>query len=187
MKVKIIAPLSMLLLAMAFNKGFSQAVPNDSTKISKSYWGSVGIGASSSGFSASFIANAELLNRWLISANVQGEGPLFGDGNEVTTFNVLAGKVFKQKFCFLTLSAGLGYISVTNVSNSFNFFSPAVTTQRSTIGLPIVVQGYLVAFQTLGIGLSGYVNLNTIQSTAGINICIALGRLSTHKRNKVAN
>jgi len=187
MKLKISTILIVLVLTVAFNKCFSQAGVNDTTKIRKCYWGSVGIGGSTSGFSASINANAELSNRWIIAANVQGEGPLFGNGNQVAEVNVFAGKILKQKFSFFTLSAGLGYVSIANVTNSFNFNSPSVTTYRSTMGVAVSIQGFLVGFQTLGIGLSGYVNLNTIQSTAGINICVALGRLSTHKRKNVGN
>jgi hypothetical protein len=182
MKTNTIAALTMLVLIVAFNRGFSQAVPNDSTKIPKSYWGSLGVGQSSLGaFAGKLDANAEFANRLLVTASFQGETNSILGGTQLASYNLLLGKIFKQRISMFTLSAGIGLVNVT--TKSFNLFStePSVSTSQTGIGLPIVIQGYLVAGQTVGFGVSGYLNLNTVKTTAGITFSLAIGHLATHK------
>jgi len=153
--------------------------------IPRCYWGSFGFGPSSLGaFSGSFNANAELANRVLVTAGVQGETKAFlSNSAEVDSYNILVGKIFKKKFSLLSVSVGLSLVDVVNTTG-YDLFSsqPPVKTDQYTIGIPILIQGYLVAFQTVSLGFNGYINLNTINTTAGIMVSVAIGRMATHTK-----
>jgi len=153
----------------------------DGIIIPRSYWGSLGIGTGSLGsFTFSVNANQEFSYRLLITACAQAETNAFFGSTTIASYGVLAGEVFKQKFSLFTVSAGL---SIVNVGTSSGFFNSVPVTSQTTIGIPILIQGYLVGLQTVGLGLNAYANLNSIRSTLGLTLNLALGRMATHKKS----
>jgi len=183
MKRKIMIAVIMLVLTVAFDKGFSQGMQSDTAKMPNGYWGSLGLGETSLGFfTGRADANAELSDGYLIAGSAQVESSSVFGGTEVDSYDILFGKIFKQGISMFTLSAGLGLVNVTTKSSTLFSTAPQVTTSQTGIGLPIVIQGYLVAGQTFGFGVSGFLNLNTVKTTAGVMFSLAIGRLATHKK-----
>ena len=178
-----------LLFIIAFSllgyQGISQNLTNDNSDYVKCYWGDVGLGGSSLGsISAALGFHFEINRHVLITANIMGEANSFIDFSskpkiDVNTFNLLVGKISKQKSSIITYSAGLGLINYYKKTYPGGFLSPlpAVTTKKYSIGIPLLISGYLIGFRTVGFGLSVYANLNTINTTAGLTLNFGIGRM----------
>jgi hypothetical protein len=186
---------AILLFAITFTRSFAQSASRDSTKTPKSYWATFGLGYSSLGSIAAHLdGNAEIWNKCVITANLQTEvSDFFGKAGttnfQVTTYNLLAGKIFKQKLTFITVSAGLGLVDV----NTYNGYDKGIlvfvkTDSKNQFigGVPIIIQWYGVINEVVGFGINGYVNLNTVRTTAGFTINIALGRITTRHGKTLA-
>jgi hypothetical protein len=164
----------------------------DTTKIPHAWWVNMGFGKGTLGsLSANVALQAEVPKHWLISASFQAEPNHVGTKNlggaahdvDINSGNLLFGKIYKQTYSFWSVSAGLSFVNM-DINDSYGIFpgAPASTqNNRYTVGIPIVVQGYIVGLQCAGIGLNAYVNLNTLQTTAGFQVQVALGRMQTHK------
>jgi hypothetical protein len=169
---------------------FGQVKSADSTQVPKSYFAAGGIGLSSLGsFSAMLVANAEIKNRILLSANWIGETNVrildsrAGHDVDVNSFNLLAGKIYKQRHSLISFSTGLGLVKVDERDVGGGVFGKVNPVGReTTVGIPVLVQAYAIGFQAIGVGLNLYGNLNTKQSTAGFQLSVALGRISTRPR-----
>ncbi|MDB5123392.1 MAG: hypothetical protein JWP94_1521 [Mucilaginibacter sp.] len=180
------------LVLSSFAAAFGQAGHRDSTDIRRSLWGASGLGGSSLG-ALSFMANgnAEIQHHWLLSVSAQAESSTFFNltakpTTGVNTYGVLAGKIIKPRFAFFTISAGAALVNVYTHTNPGLFGTgPQTRTSRYTIGFPILLQGYGVLFRALGVGLSGYVNINSVKTTSGIHMSMAVGRLTTRKNRYI--
>jgi hypothetical protein len=102
----------------------------------------------------------------LLTGTAQADAPIFGSITTINTYGLLIGKVYKPHPGLFGLSAGLAVMQVDD---------------KTTIGIPILLQTNLVLLQVLGIGINGFANLNTTTPSAGFDIGIALGRMRTHK------
>ena len=134
--------------------------------------------------SAMLGANAEVKNRLVVSLNWTGETSSVLDFTakhvvDVNSFNILAGKIYKQRNSLMSFSAGLGLARV----HTFDSRNGAASYTETTVGLPLSIQAYAIGFQAVGAGLNLYANLNTKQSTAGIHVSLALGRISTRQKH----
>jgi hypothetical protein len=181
--------LTIVLLAATLTTVNAQT---DTSKIPHAWWLNMGFGIGTlRSLSANIGVQAEIPKQWLISASFQTEPNHFGEKSlggavhdvEINSGDLLLGKIYKQTYSFWSVSAGLSLVNM-DIHDSYGVFpgAPASTqNNRYTIGIPIVVQGYVVGLQCAGIGLNGYVNLNTLQTTAGFQFQVALGRIQTHK------
>ncbi len=174
-----------LLLDSVYVKAFRQAAYeralDDNDKIEKCSWFAFGFGPStgpSNDSSDVFLnGNLELYGKSLVTADIRINPAIFG--TDVENYSILLGKITKQKFSFFTASAGISFVS----SHTTYLFSSRNNSNEAGIGIPILLQGYVVAAQAVGLGINVYANINTIGSSAGISFCLAFGRLSTHERN----
>ncbi len=148
----------------------------------RNYWASAGYGAGT--FAENLIdlnLTGELKNNWILTGNVQVEmdaRKTYAQPGvvELSTYNLLIGKLHHFGNSLFTTSIGLGVVH----RNSFDTNSAGATlneVDENTIGLPINVQGFYLPFKWGGIGLNGYVNLNTLQTIAGVNFSIAIGNM----------
>jgi hypothetical protein len=176
-------------------KGYGQRA--DSVAVPRSWWFSIGAGGTTLGaLSGSTSFNFESAHHWLLSANFEGEtSGVFNTQSSLDTYNVLVGQIVKTRFAFFTASIGLGLADYYNNLNEtsqynisegggsqFSLFSAITADDRYAINVPIILQAYMVAFQRFGVGLSAYANLNTARSSAGVNINIAFGKLTTYQK-----
>lgn len=155
--------------------------------VPNSYWLDLGAGKSSSGFATVvWDANAQVSANWFITGRLQGElnnisSVGFSHGTGIYAYDLLAGRMLNQKFGLLILSAGLGLVHIiSNVGAPRSGFNN-LTTNIQTAGVPILIQSYLVSMHTFGLGLSGYVNLNTVRCTAGVTLNLAIGQFQSGK------
>lgn len=79
---------------------------------------------------------------------------------------VLYGRVAKKKYGFASLSGGLA-VAKGN-PNSENI---------TTLGLPLETQLFFTPFSFLGLGITGFANINPEESFYGGLICIQIGKL----------
>jgi hypothetical protein len=179
--------LTIILFAATITASTAQTSP-DNSNIPHAWWGAIGIGASSLGaISGEYSINVQIPNNWLISAYIEGgtnKLGKFSDSNtyqDVVNFSLLAGKIARQKYTLLSVSAGLGLVDVRTGTGSYSLGTPYTNKDQYTVGVPIILQTYLVGLQACGIGLNANFNINTIKPTANINLCFALGRMQTHK------
>ena len=66
--------------------------------------------------------NLEIIDHWLIAAAITSEANSVSNVTpapniRMNTYNILAGKIYKQMFSLVTLSAGLGVVSVYTYNN----------------------------------------------------------------------
>lgn len=169
-----------LLVSIFSTKSYAQIVKNDSTGFRPSIWGSVGLGTSSLGsFSGMASVNAEVIGHFILSANGTAESDAFIFSNtDVTTVNLLAGTLLKQKYFLLALSGGLGYVNAYQLNPN-----SGIGANRSGLNIPLMAQGYFVLAPGFGLGVGAYLNLNSIKTTAGLTASIAFGQLGTRKEN----
>ena len=174
-----------LLLDSVYVKAFRQAAYeralDDNAKIAKCSWVALGYGSNTGSYNhvgninLFLNGNLEISNNLLLTADLIADpGPY---GNVDLNYAFLFGNIFKQKVSFLT--ASIGFELVNEITNSFLF----ARVTNTGIGIPILIQGYVVAAQSVGLGINVYANINTVKSSAGISISLAFGRLSTHERN----
>jgi len=167
----------------AFRIAAYEKAVDDNSNIQKCYWVAAGFGQSSLGFfSIGANVNGELPRRQLITASVIGDTQSFLGGSDETNIGLLYGHIFKQGSFFFTVSAGISYVYFETIDVYLFSTMPSTKTSQSGVGVPILVQGYFVAGQVVGFGINAYVNINSIQTTAGLTFTLALGRLSTHER-----
>jgi hypothetical protein len=179
-----------IFLAGVVSAASGQVRSVDSTGIRKSYWIAGRVGLSTLGsVSGMLVANAEIKNHILISASTTGETNGILDFSathsvDVSSFNMLAGKIYKQRHSLISFSAGLGLVKIDTHDSEPGIFGKVYPeSSETTIGIPLLIQAYAIGFQTIGVGLNLYGNLNTKQSTAGIQVCLALGRIATRPRH----
>ncbi|MDB5132068.1 MAG: hypothetical protein JWR02_1817 [Mucilaginibacter sp.] len=199
-KITLAVFMSAIMLLACCTAAFGQAAATNNINAKHNYWGSLGFGPTT--FGSSVLGgdlNAEIANQWVISAESKVELQSFLSSNvTVTTYDILAGKIFKQKFSFITVSAGLGLVDLNTVTTSTNAPTVSSTPQNQftltfpsytwhdqyALNIPIEVQMYFVPVTPFAVGVGAYVNLNTIRTTAGFTVRLALGRMSTHLSKK---
>lgn len=195
MKIAVIIFLPAVILLANFTTAYSQTVKPDSITARRNYWASISLGASSLGqLSAGLDVNAELANHWAIAANIKGESNRFLDiyqetpNVDVTTYNILGGKIFKQRSSFLTVSAGLGLADVYTYTYLLpnGSYAKDITSQqdRYALNIPIEVQMYFVPVTPFAVSIGAYVNINNVKTTAGISGKFSFGRMSTHNTRR---
>lgn len=91
--------------------------------------------------------------------------------DHITDIGVLYGRVLKGRWGYGAISAGLGWTGgKTEASNG-------TEEKFSTVGLPILGEIYFTPFSFLGIGASGFGNLNVEHPFAGIALSLQIGDL----------
>jgi hypothetical protein len=171
------------LLLAGSTSAFGQTTGADSINLKPNYWGSIGGGPTTLGaIGLNADVNAEISDHWFISTEGQVETQtflnLFGSNVSTASLNVLTGKVFKQRLTFITVSAGLGLVDV-NTYNSGGLFSntPSSSQDQYAVNVPIEVNVYFVPVTPFAVGVGLYANLNAINTTAGVTVRLAFGRM----------
>ncbi len=178
---KIIIKSFIVTLTLLF--GFTALAQKPSEgKLSRTYWLSIGLGPTTFGSSAVANVNVEIARDWFITAefedDVNSHGSYPDDDAKYFNYNIMAGKMYKKKFGLATWSAGLGFIDEATIQSEGVYpLEMLVFKDRYTLGIPFKVQGYLVEFKAIGLGLGIYGNLNLFQTKAGVDISLAIGRL----------
>lgn len=178
-----------------FKKAHGQVIKADSITARRNYWGSISFGASSLGsLAAGLDANAELASHWAVTIEARGELNRFWGiyqetpNVDVNTYNVLGGKIFKQRSSFLVVSAGVGLVDVYSYTYLLpnGSYAHDITSQqdRYALNVPVEVQMYFVPVTPFAVSIGAYVNLNKLKTTAGITGKFAFGRMSTHNTRR---
>ena len=121
-------------------------------------------------------ANFEFYRQLIVSPDIHLASSWFG-GTSEESYSILLGKIFKQKYSFIVVSTGLAFDQSQSNDNS-----SLGNTSGSGIGIPFLIQAYVVIGQAVGLGIGAYADLSTNKSTAGITLSLAIGKLSTHER-----
>lgn len=104
-----------------------------------------------------------------------------GEKISVSSFYALGGKVWVGRATLATVSAGLGLVQVHTYQDGGLFTPSRDHRHQNTVGVPLQVQGFVVVRRSLGLGLTGQLNLNAAQTTASLAISLALGHLPTRQ------
>jgi hypothetical protein len=191
LKIPTIVFFSAAMLFGNFTAALGQAAKADSITARRNYWGSIGLGPTTLGEGMiTADVGAEMSNHWVISAEAKGETSLLLRSSpppsyiDVTTYNILTGKIFKQSSSFITVLAGAGLANVDKNNNPDYSPGPASRQNRYTLNVPVEVQMYFVPATGFAVSIGAYVNLNNIKTTAGISGKLAFGRMSTHNKRR---
>jgi hypothetical protein len=190
LKTALVFFLSATMLLTWCNTAFGQTTATDSVNLKPNYWGSIGGGPTTLGaVGLNADVNAEISDHWFISTEGQVETQtflnLFGSNVSTATLNVLAWKIFKQRLTFITVSAGLGLVDLNTFSSGGLFSTtPSTSQDQYALNVPIEVNVYFVPVTPFAVGVGAYLNLNAINTTAGITVRLAFGRMSTHAKQR---
>jgi len=148
------------------------------------YWINLGIGGSSYGFSAGGNASFQIKNTvgsFRIICNE--ELSFFKTPNKLWDIGFMYGLISKKERSLASISAGIGIISSSErgreLSCDGNGWFSSCEYQMSnniTIGIPIEAQLFLTG-KYIGIGISGFANINSESSYAGALLCLQFGEL----------
>jgi len=186
--MSIITACFLMMFAFSFIKSSGQEVYR--ANIPNSYWLDLGAGISSSGYgTVVWDANVEVSQNWFITGRLQGELNNFSSfgfnrGAGLYAYDLLMGKMLNQRFGPLILSAGVGLVDIVSPGGGPGSGYNNSTTNIQTVGVPILIQSYLVSLHTFGLGVSGYINLNTVRCTAGVTVNLAIGQIEAYKKNE---
>ncbi|MBW4889799.1 hypothetical protein KXQ82_08730 [Mucilaginibacter sp. HMF5004] len=160
---------------------------NDSLRTPSSLWLSFGVGSNSiTDAWGRFDMNVEIAHRWLLTGNVAGSiaEHIINVPTHVArhgTADLLFGRLYKKGQCLFSASAGLGltHFNSYDTDGTGSYLNQHI---QNTIGIPVLVQGYLVGFNTLGVGIGGYANFNTVRNEVGLSLSFAFGKMVTVKK-----
>jgi hypothetical protein len=97
---------------------------------------------------------------WLLTT-VRTSGFLWGDQDISMLFGILA----KEKYAYVSLSAGIGYTYV-------QYYSWEEGPGGNTVGLTFESQMFLTPFSTFGLGVISFANVNPKRSFIGVALCM---------------
>jgi len=91
--------------------------------------------------------------------------------DHITEISALYGRVMKRRWWYGAISAGIGWTEERTV------WSDGTEENVATVGIPILGEIYFTPFQFVGIGASGFGNLNVEHPFAGIVFSLQVGNL----------
>jgi hypothetical protein len=145
-------------------------------------WAEMGSGASTRGISSNLSLNLNILHSDIFTLQLAGRDEIRWEGNESSSgINFLYGKIYKGKAGFISASAGLSYLigNLRGVATSYEGSAGAYKVYDmipySVMGLAMEQQAFLTRKKGLGIGIEALENLNSINTSAEIMLCIAIG------------
>ncbi len=145
-------------------------------------WGSAGFGISTYGL----VLNAHIAfqqDAHLFTANMNYNME-FGFSSEYAPDNILElsflyGRSYGNSSLIMSYSTGLGYVRVDKyIGESYTPYGDKYQKRdvNSTVGLTVQGEILSLLYDNIGYGLTGFVNLNTIQPFAGITMSIYVGK-----------
>ncbi len=135
-------------------------------------WVNLGIGGSSNGISLGINGSHQIKYHVIsLRALYDEEWSLKSYPDKFTELGLLYGISSKKtgKFFFVSISTGISF-----VAGSVNTYNEEM--DYVTFGLPIEIQLFLTG-KHVGIGISGFANINRESSFVGALLCIQLGNL----------
>jgi hypothetical protein len=139
-------------------------------------WGSVGLGIGVFGGAESALAGTLGVtvqrDRTLFRVRAAGVEEVFEDS--LLEITGLVGRAYRENGYFGALSAGLGYV---RVRRSGGLFSDDPDATVGTIGLSMGAQLYRQPVRFGGIGLDGFMNVNSEASVVGITLGLQFGNV----------
>ena len=203
MKIKVMITLAIIIAGIG--RSAAQDTARSKVNIPHAYWVDLGIGSSTLGGGGSLIyGNAQITKNIVITGGFHFETdqtssskafdfspyPAYKETNLSST-SLLIGKINKGEGAMYVISAGISYVEHADRYHSafggFSFGSSsaggsgAVDTQtKYTIGLPVLIRGYLVIGQCVGLGLGIHGNFNKEQCTGGVDLILSFGQIQTH-------
>ena len=146
---------------------------------SEALWVNAGVGRASVG-PALGLGLSYRSGSHIASARLLGGGPfdLFGPGygTDVAEISFMYGRAGGGALGGRSISAGVGLVSGEHRREGGRF-SPQVEEFGPTVGIPIEAQFIFSPIRFLGVGVTGFANLNTEASFAGALLSLHLGKL----------
>lgn len=177
--------LSILALLISLTISVKAHPSPDTPNRPRYYWftGGLGIGTQRSIVVIGAL-NAEVTHNMILTADAgfhTNDFP-FKEGTRlaIASYNLMAGRMFTTSRLLFNVSAGIGYSRGYIAYYSWSNLSASTLSSKKTKGsvnFPIAFQGYFTPLRFLGIGLGGFINLNSIKTTGGVTLSYALGRV----------
>jgi hypothetical protein len=168
-------------IVIFLNRGYVQE--NDKSE-NEFYWINLGLGGSSYGFSVGGNASFQIKNTvgsFRIICNE--EFSFFKTPNKLWDIGFMYGFISKKKWSLASISAGIGIINSSVRGRQLScdgngWFSSCeyAMSNHLAIGIPIETQLFLTG-KHIGIGISGFANINSESSYFGALLFLQLGKL----------
>ena len=193
------------ILTICFCFCFMKALSQDSSKTKTiTYYrvtlgGGIGKGypqaESQSGIGGTFRAAIQReKNLYTVGTTALGEIKIFNYSNvnnNISSIEVMYGKVLSSNKFFCSISGGLGYINSEEagafISREggwlFGYYNYE-RIKKSSVGIPISFQTFWIPTKFYGIGLDFYANINSINSFYTVSLCHQFGKLRPAIKNK---
>ena len=131
---------------------------------------------------------------YTLSTTAVGEIALFDNSNvnnNISSIEVMYGKVLSTNKFFCNISGGLGFIRSQEkgafISREgfwlFGYYNYE-KINKSTIGIPISFQTFWIPTKFYGVGLDFYANINANNSFYVVSFCHQFGKLRTSLKRK---
>ena len=131
---------------------------------------------------------------YALSPTSQQELGLFNFSNvrsNISTVNIMYGRVLSSNNFFCSISAGVGYVFTEEkgaiISREGGWLFGINTYEKlnhSTIGVPISLKTFWVPVKFYGIGIDFNANINSKSSFYSVNFCHQIGKLRAAKKKK---
>jgi hypothetical protein len=128
---------------------------------------------------------------YALDARVLGELQIFDYSkvnNSISSVELNYGRGFKKNSFFSCVSAGIGWVTSVQkgklLSRQGDWFSSVSSYEKithHTIGFPISVKAFWVPLKFYGLGIELFININSIKTFYGINLCHQFGKLKAKK------
>ncbi|WP_211483060.1 hypothetical protein [Fodinibius roseus] len=139
-----------------------------------SFWINAGIGVGTPGIAGIASASYQFLGSNLLSLRGAITGELFGD--ELWDIGLLYGRATTAQDYHASISAGLAVMGGSRSSGGLFSDTPREEVSRQ-VGFPIGGQLFWLPSRFIGLGLSGFANLNGERSFAGLAFSLQIGKL----------
>ncbi len=123
---------------------------------------------------ASYLSDFGLLSIDYLGASRVGREPAIPSTARLEAFSELSGLYgicYHAPFFLVSASAGMGVVWVTKRVVSFGEKTAA------TVGIPLKVEAFITPLPVLGMGLTGFANVNGKASYGGLPLCLRVGKL----------
>ena len=180
--------LAVLMLLFALPQGaLGQAQePDDSTSGEPSevrVFGSLGLGWGSEGGAGLLALSLRTAGGDFIvrTAGTFDPAPLFGRSEDIADVALLYGRLHEGTSGWVRLAAGPSYVESRrdgDVEECVFFFCTYEEERSGAFGLALQAEGALRPRRTLGIGVSGFANVNRTYSFVGATLTLHIGRVS---------
>lgn len=140
----------------------------------KRFWVNAGLGVGTPGIAGIVSTSYQFLGSNLLTLRGAATGELFGD--DLWDIGLLYGRATTAQDYHASISVGMAVMGGSRSTGGLFSDTPREEISHQ-FGFPIEGQLFWRHFRIIGLGMSGFVNINEERSFAGLAACLQVGKL----------